>query len=185
MPDVLVVGLVPDRANAERVVAELRSRGYAQEDLSIVMAAGAEASAELRQADDQTGQGAHEVAAGAAKGAAIGGGAGLLAGLATLAIPGIGPVLGAGILLGLFGGAGAFVGALSGAFASETVARQIIDRYSAPLREGQAVIAVRVADAEAAGAAEQVLRALGVTGVRSYLDQSTDLGDTSGLKDVS
>lgn len=163
MPDVLVVGLVPDRAHAERVVAELRSRGSAQDDLSIIMAVGVEA-AELQQADEQTGQGAGEVAGSAAKGAVLGGGAGVLAGLATLALPGIGPVLGAGVLLSLFGGAGAVVGALSGAFASETVARQIIDRYSAPLREGQALIAVRVADSESAAQAEQVLRAGGDCG---------------------
>ncbi len=184
MPDYQVVGVVPNEAAAEQVVGNLRLQGYPQDDISIIMVKHEEAEA-LENVDDQTGQGAQEVAASAAKGAAIGGGAGVLAGLATLAIPGIGPIVGSGILVALFGGSGAFVGALSGAFATEDVSTQVITKYGMALREGQAVIAVKASDAEGAKQLEETLAANGVASIRTYFDEPGEIADATGLKDIT
>lgn len=171
MPDIQVMGVVPNQPAAEQVVGNLRLAGFPQDDVSLIVVSREEAaqSEDLAQADDQTGQGAKEVAGSAAKGAAIGGTTGVLAGLATLALPGIGPVLGGGILLALFGGAGTFVGALSGAFASENVSSEVIERYGMALREGQAVVCVTAHDTETAKAAEELLNGAGASNVNSYL----------------
>ena len=171
MPDIQVMGVVPNRSSAEQVVGNLRLAGFAQDDVSVIMVSREEAahSEELAQADDQTGQGVQEVAGSAAKGAALGGTAGVLAGLATLAIPGIGPILGSGILLALFGGAGTFVGALSGAFASEDVSTEVVERYGMALREGQAIVCVTAHDTENAKAAEEQLNSAGASNVNSYM----------------
>jgi uncharacterized membrane protein len=115
----------------------------------------------------------------------IGGGAGVLAGLATMAIPAVGPVIGSGILLALFGGSGAFVGALSGAFASEDVSSEVVERYGMALREGQAIICVTATDAEQARTAEEVLRTGGADNVNSYLEAESPLANEPGVKDVS
>ena len=175
MPDIQVMGVVPNRPVAERVIGNLRLAGFPQDDLSLIVVTREEAenSEALAQADDQTGQGAREVAGSAAKGAAAGGLVGVLAGVATLALPGIGPVLGGGILLALFGGAGTFVGALSGAFASETTSSEVIERYGMALREGQGVICVTAHDTESAKAAEDVLNNMGANNVNSYLPDAT------------
>lgn len=171
MPDVQVMGVVPNRPAAEQVVGNLRLAGFPQDDVSVIMVTheDEQQAQELGQADDQTGQGAKEVASSAAKGAAIGGFSGVLAGVATLAIPGIGPILGSGILLALFGGAGTFVGALSGAFASEEVSNQVIERYGMALREGQAIICVTAHDTSTAKHAEELLNGAGASNVNSYL----------------
>ena len=187
MPDIQIVGVVGGRAEAESVVGNLRLAGFPQDSVSVLMVTPEEqgASEDLANVDDQTGQGAGEVASGVAKGAAIGGTTGVLAGLATLAIPGIGPVLGGGILLALFGGSGAFVGALSGAFATEQVSEQVIERYGMALREGQAVICVTAPDADTAKQAETVLTQAGASNVNSYLEDVSNITDQPGVTDVS
>lgn len=167
MPDIQIMGVVPNRPAAEQVVGNLRLAGFPQDDVSVIMVQREEAE-QMTEADDQTGQGAREVAGSAAKGAAIGGTTGVLAGLATLAIPGIGPVLGSGILVALFGGAGTFVGALSGAFASEDMSSEVVNRYGMALREGQAIICVRAENTEHAKEAEEVLNSAGAANVNSY-----------------
>lgn len=184
MPDIQVVGVVPNRPTAEQVIGNLRLAGFEQERLSLIVVDKEEAEA-LEGVDDQTGEGAKTVAKDAAVGAAAGGTAGLLAGAATLAIPGIGPILGAGVLLGLFGGAGTFVGALSGAFASEEVSNQVVERYGMALREGQAVIAVTAPDTETAKQAEEFLSQAGATNVNSYMEGTSPLTDEPGIEDVS
>lgn len=184
MPDIQVLGVVPNESAAEQVVGNLRLQGYAPDDISVIMVKRDEAG-ELENVDDQTGQGVQEVASSAAKGAAIGGGAGVLAGLATLAIPGIGPILGSGILVALFGGSGAFVGALSGAFATEDISTQVIEKYGMALREGQAVIAVRAQDANSAERLEETLAAAGVANVRSYLGDPGEIPDDAGIEDIT
>jgi hypothetical protein len=178
------MGVAGNRASAEQIVGNLRLAGLAQEQVSLIMVT-QQAPEALEDVADQTGEGAAEVAGGAAKGAALGGTTGLLAGLATLAIPGIGPVIGAGALLALFGGGGAVVGALSGAFSTENVANQVIERYGMALREGQAVISVTAPDAEAAKRAEEILAHSGASNINSYMEDVSSVTDAPGVTDVS
>jgi hypothetical protein len=189
MPDVQVLGVVPNRSAAEQVVGNLRLAGYEQQQVSLIIVKPEEAAELDEQATDLTGEGAKDVAGSAAKGAAIGGATGVAAGLATLAIPGIGPILGTGILLGLFGGAGTFVGALSGAFASEDTSNQVVERYGMALREGQAIICVTiicvtVPDNDAAKQAEEVLNAGGASNVQSYMEDVSPLTKSEGVEEV-
>ena len=184
MPDIQVLGVAANRPSAEQIVGNLRLAGFGQEQVSLIMVTQEEPEA-LEDVDDQTGEGAAEVAGGAARGAAIGGTAGIVAGLASLAIPGLGPVVGAGALLGLFGGGGAFVGALTGAFSTEKVSNQVIERYGMALREGQAVISVTASDAETAKQAEAVLAGAGATNINSYMEDVSSVTDAPGVDDVS
>ena len=184
MPDIQVMGVVPNRSAAEQVVGNLRLAGFPQDVVSLIVVTREEPEA-LEEVDDQSGEGAREVASGIARGAAIGGTAGLVAGLATLAIPGIGPVVGWGVLLALFGGSGLFVGALSGAFASESVSDEIINRYGMALREGQGVISVTAPDAETAKLAEEVLTTSGASNVNSYMEDLSEVTDEPGITDIT
>ena len=183
MPDIHVIGVVPDRPAARQVAGNLRLAGFAQDAIAIIMVT-PEDSEELEHVDDQTGEEAPVVASSAVKGAAIGAGIGLLGGAATLAIPDL-RVLSPAIMLALFGGTGAFVGTLSGAFASEDVSDQIIERYGMALSEGQAVMVVTAPDGDTAKRAEEVLGAAGASNVMSYLADESPLTDTPGLTDVS
>jgi hypothetical protein len=176
MPDIQVLGVAANRASAEQIVGNLRLAGFAQDQVSLIMVTQQEPEA-LEQVDDQTGEGGGEVAQGVAKGAAVGGAAGVAAGLAAFAIPGIGPVIGAGALLALFGGGGAFVGGLSGAFSTENVSNQVIERYGMALREGQ--------DTETAKQAEEVMANTGASNINSYMEDVSDITDKPGVTDVS
>lgn len=185
MPDIQVIGVVPDRDTADQVVGNVRLAGFEQNDVSVIMVE-PQTAQQLDEYDaDQTGEGAKDVAKSAAIGAGIGGATGAAAGLATMLIPGIGPILGSGILLGLFGGSGAFVGALSGAFASEKVSEQVVERYGMALREGQAIICVTAHDGEQAKAAEEILNRQGAANVNSYMEDVSPLTEQPGVTDVN
>lgn len=184
MPDIQVLGVAANRPAAEQIVGNLRLAGFAQEQVSLIMVTQEEPEA-LEEVGDQTGEGVAEVATGAAKGAALGGATGLLAGLAAFAIPGIGPVVGAGALLALFGGGGAVVGTLTGAFSTENVSNQVVERYGMALREGQALISVSAPDADAARRAEEVLANAGASNINSYMEDVTAVTDAPGVTDVS
>lgn len=92
-----------------------------------------------------------KVAEGAGLGVAIGGVGGILAGLAAIAVPGLGAILGVGwlvpALLGAAAGgvAGGVVGSLRGAGIRE----ELIQIYAEGMRRGSTLVAARVHDDEA------------------------------------
>ena len=184
MAGINVIGVVPDEAVAGQLVGNLRLHGFAQDAISLIMVE-RERENELAQNDEEAGEGVSEVAGNAAKGAVAGGVLGLLAGVGTLAIPGIGPVLGTGVLLAMFGGMGSAIGGLLGLYASETVSSQVIERYGMALREGQAVVSVTVPDEDAAQRVQELFTAAGATNVNSYMGDAPQLADEPGLKEIS
>jgi hypothetical protein len=95
-------------------------------------------------------------------GAGIGSVAGLLAGIAALAIPGIGPILAAGPLAAALGGmlAGGAAGGIIGALATEGVPEEYARHYAASIEQGQTLVSVRT-DALCRDAVERVLVANG------------------------
>ena len=136
-----VVGMFDDWASAQRVVEELMNSGFRREDVSIM------ASREhvphfqsLEAAGADTGAGA-----------AIGGIGGFIAGIAALAIPGIGPILAAGPLAaGIIGATvGAAGGALVGALSHHGIPEEEADVYSEGVRRGSTLVAVHSDDLNA------------------------------------
>ena len=107
---------------------------------------------------DSTREFAHEnstkapegAATGAATGGALGGTLGLLAGIGALAIPGVGPFIAAGPIVGALAGLGAggavggFVGALVGMGIPEYEAK----RYEGRVKEGGVLLSVHTATSE-------------------------------------
>jgi hypothetical protein len=92
--------------------------------------------------------------------------AGLLAGIAALAIPGIGPILAAGPLAAALGGmlAGGAVGGIIGALATEGVPEEYARRYAASIEQGETLVSVRT-DPLRRDAVERALVAHGGTEV--------------------
>lgn len=128
-----------DYERAAQVVSELEAAGLPAEDISIIG----------RRLDEIE----HDAADGAQAGGMIGSGAGLLGALVALPIPGVGPVLAAGWIIGgtalgavAGAAAGSLIGALTGAGASEAEA----NLYAETLRRGGAVVAVRAPESRAA-----------------------------------
>src|SRR5262249_27608735 len=120
----LVTAVFDNRRDAEQAVEWLRSRGVANDNVSVLVRDAREAPAQ----GHATVEGVHtdpgaDLARGAGVGLAAGAGAGALFGLAAGLIPGVGPFITAGALaawLGATGGAaaaGAIVGGTTGAVA--------------------------------------------------------------------
>jgi hypothetical protein len=143
--DRMLTGMFRDRESAERAYGSVRSRGYGQDDVDLLMSD----EARRRHFGEGGDTGLETKAAeGAGVGAAVGGGLGaLLAGLAaagTIALPGIGLIALGPIAAALMGGVigvatGGLVGALIGYGIPEEQARQ----YESGIREGHIVIGVR------------------------------------------
>ncbi len=107
--------------------------------------------------DNETRAAPHEGAAvGAGVGAGIGAVGGLLLGLGALAIPGIGPVLAAGPILGTLAGAGVggATGGVIGALVDAGVPEEQAHQYAEGIRRGGTLVTLRTSDDRAEQAAD-------------------------------
>src|SRR5262245_37762897 len=144
--------LFDDYDQARSAVEALERAGFSSSEISIVS----------RYRDDgtlMTDDGAGGAEAGAAAGGVIGAGTGLLAALGMIAIPGIGPLVAAGVLATTLAGAasGAVAGGLLGALVDYGVSDTDADMYAEAIRRGSTLVSVRADDRRAAQA-EAVLR---------------------------
>jgi len=92
--------------------------------------------------------GPSRVTRGAGAGAALGGMGGLLAGLTTLAVPGVGPVIVAGLLTMALAGAGvgAVAGGMVGALTDLGIPAEHVHYYSEGVRRGDVLVVVATTD---------------------------------------
>ena len=113
----VVVGLFRDRERAASAIHDLRSRGFAPEEIGAAMR---DRSAQGELIAETGSRAVGGAASGAVGGGVLGGVLGMLVGAGVLAIPGVGPVVAGGVLastLGVTGGtaaAGAGIGAATG-----------------------------------------------------------------------
>src|SRR5207302_11046512 len=92
-----VFGIYRDRAHAEDAVDALIDNGFRSEDISVLMPENVGTKDFAHEKGTKAPEGA---AAGAGTGVVIGGTLGLLAGIGSLAIPGVGPFIAAGPIMG-------------------------------------------------------------------------------------
>jgi hypothetical protein len=118
---------------------------------------------------------ADDAGVGALKGTGIGLGIGILAGLASLIVPGVGLVIGGGALAGAIGaaalttGAGAVAGGVVGYLKDQGVAETDAVRYEQALGSGGALLAVNLpSNGVDLQSAEVVLNKYGATDIRAY-----------------
>ena len=130
-----VVGVFSNADQARSAVEELRQSSFPQDNISMVIR-----SDGSNQHGEQS-----EVIKDAEIGAAAGGIGGALLALAAVAVPGIGPVLAMGPILGAVGGAGigAVTGGLIGALTKVGVPQDRAHMYAESVRRGDAIVTVR------------------------------------------
>jgi hypothetical protein len=137
-----VVGIYPTHASLEVGVQALKDAGFRPTDISVLYPEnqGGKGSAYVN------GEAAPEGAAtGASAGAVVGGILGWLAGVGTLAIPGMGPFVAAGPIIAALAGAGAagLVGGLAGGLAGLGVPASEANGYQERLKEGGTLLSVQ------------------------------------------
>jgi uncharacterized membrane protein len=161
-----VVGIFSDTGRAERALNGLKDAGFTPEQVSVV----AKDKQDVAQMSDNTEMVANSAAGGAVAGSVLGGIAGFLVGISAMVIPGIGPIVGAGIIGATLAGAGigAATGGLVGALTAEGVSEDDARGYEEHVRQGGILLSVRANGDAQAQQAQQVFQGAGGSEVRSY-----------------
>lgn len=150
-----VYAIATSDAQAVRIGNRLRNAGFSPSDISVLAP-----DRGVRDLGHQNSTKAPEGAtAGAGAGAILGGALGWLAGIGTLAIPGVGPLIAAGPILATLTGAavGGAVGGATGGLVGLGIPEFEAQQYEGKLREGNILLCVHVEDSEEAGKARQIL----------------------------
>lgn len=155
-----VFAIYENKSSLENGVDRLKINGFRLSDISILMPQ----DNGIQEFKTVKGSKAPEGAAtGAGTGAVLGGVLGLLAGIGLLAIPGVGPFVGAGpIMAALAGiGVGSAVGVVSGALVGLGIPEYEAKRYEGFVKDGGILMSVHVDDAKWADKAKNILEASG------------------------
>lgn len=143
----LMTGLFPDRESAELGYKSMSDRGYAKDDVNVVMSEDTK-KRHFASAGTQTELG-NKAAEGAGVGGAIGGTVGAIAAAfvavgSTIAIPGLGLVIAGPLAAAIAGaGAGAATGGLVGALVGWNMPEERIKQYDEGIRNGGILMGVR------------------------------------------
>jgi hypothetical protein len=161
-----VFGIFQSRSGAERCVDLLLSNGFRSDDISI-LAPDKAATREL--ATEKNTKAPEGAAAGATTGGVIGGTLGLLAGIGALAIPGFGPFIAAGPIMGALAGvgAGAAAGGIVGVLVGLGIPEYEAKRYERRVKNGGILVSVHCDNSEWSDRAEELLKEAGAEDVSS------------------
>lgn len=159
-----VYGIYMNREHAEEAIDALRGAGFRAEDVSVLL------PENLGSKDigyEKHTKAPEKAAVGGAAGGLAGGVLGWLVGIGALAIPGIGPFIAAGPILGVLAGfgAGSVIGGVAGALIGAGVPEYEAKRYEGRIRSGGALLSVHCESDVWAGRAKEMLRHTGAEDV--------------------
>jgi hypothetical protein len=166
-----VAGIFQSRADAERAAENLRSAGIATDNINLLTPGTTDEQLESAVPTTETEQPGMGGALGGTVGAAMGaaGGMHIGAALASLLVPGVGPVIAAGVIgAALLGAGGAAAGAAAGSKLEESVEGLPHDElyvYEDALRQGRSVIICVTDDDTRADAARSVMAQSGAESI--------------------
>jgi hypothetical protein len=168
-----VFGIYRDRTEVERAVDSLITAGFRSEDISVLMPSNVGTKDFAHEKHTKAPEG---TAAGAGAGAAVGGTLGVLAGIGALAIPGFGPFIAAGPIMGALAGigAGGVVGGFIGALVGMGIPEYEAKRYEGMVREGRALLSVHCDNSDWVKRAKEVLQRTGGEDISSAGESSAD-----------
>jgi hypothetical protein len=162
-----VIGIFGSRVAAEQAVRGLVARGLSSQFITFLSGEAGSAEVENLPTTDAENDGMGETM-GAVVGGAVGAGAGLSLGsaVASLLVPGVGPIvaigLGAAALLGLGGAAaGAKAGDLSEHAMDKGVPRDDVSFYRELLKRGRSIVIAEVDHEDQAASAREVFEQRG------------------------
>jgi hypothetical protein len=148
------------QSQAEAIVNQLRVSGFLDTDISVLFPDKRGTRDFAHENHTKAPEGA---VAGAGTGGLLGGTLGLLAGIGALAIPGLGPFIAAGPIMGALSGAaaGATVGGFTGALIGMGIPEVEAKRYEGKLRDGNILISVHTEDSKQREIAKKTFERMG------------------------
>jgi len=175
-----VFGLYSSVERAERAVDELVSAGFSNDDVSVLMADNQSSKDFAHEKQTKAPEG---TTTGVAAGGTIGGTLGLLAGIGALAIPGVGPFIAAGPIMGALAGlgVGGAVGGLVGALVGMGIPEYEAKRYEGRVKDGGVLLSVHCNTSDEITRAKDLLKRTGADDIASAGEEA--VGATSGARD--
>lgn len=151
----------------------LKDANFRHEDISILFSS-PDAGREL--AVENAGKAPEGATTGGGIGALLGGVLGWLAGIGTIAIPGVGPFIAAGPIMGMLAGlgVGGAVGSVTGALIGMGIPEYEASRYEGRIRDGGMLLSVHCDDNDWAKNAKEILTDCGGQDVGSKSEVSED-----------
>lgn len=168
-----VFGLARDEAQACRIIDDLKTAGFSNQDISILMSDRQSTRELAHKKETKAPEGA---TAGGVTGGVLGGVLGWLAGIGTLAIPGVGPLIAAGPIMAALSGtavgmaAGGLIGALIGMGIPEYEAK----RYEGAVKSGRILISVHSENSDETSRAKEILERHGAEDISSAGEVDVD-----------
>ena len=166
-------GIFSTRAQAETCINSLIASRFSKDDISVLLST----SDTTRQMGVEKNTKAPEGATtGATAGGVIGGALGLLAGIGALAIPGLGPFIAAGPIMGALAGvgAGAAAGGVIGTLVGMGMPEYEAKRYEGRVKDGGILVSVHCEDSELVAQAKDILKRSGAEDVSSAGEAAGD-----------
>jgi hypothetical protein len=171
-----VFGIYPTRAHAEEAVDALRTAGFRNSDISALLPDNVGTKDFAHEKNTKAPEG---TATGATTGGLLGGALGWLAGIGSLAIPGVGPLIAAGPIMGALAGVGVggAVGGLIGALVGMGMPEYEAKRYEGRVKNGGILLSVHCDNSEWVKRAKEILKETGAEDLASTGEASADYAE--------
>jgi hypothetical protein len=175
--NIAVFGIYPDQLTAEDGVDTLKEAGFRSTDISVLFPDNQGTKDFAHEKHTKAPEGA---VTGGTSGAVIGGALGWLAGIGALAVPGVGPFIAAGPLMGMLGGigVGTAIGGLTGALIGLGIPEYEARRYEGRIRRGGILLSVHCDSPDWARTAKNILHQTGAEDVAGTGEARADFAST-------
>ena len=175
-----VYGIARHEAQACRIVDNLKEAGFSDNDVSVLLSDKQGTRDFAHEKNTKAPEGA---TTGVTTGGILGGAVGWLAGIGALAIPGVGPLIAAGPILGALSGAalGAAAGGLAGALIGLGIPEYEAKRYEGKIRGGNVLISVHAETAEETSRVKEIFLRHGAEDVATAGEEA--VGNTATSKE--
>jgi hypothetical protein len=172
-----VFGIFRDRQHVETGVDGLFEAGFRGEDISVLLPDNVGTKDFAHEKHTKAPEGA---ATGATTGGVVGGTLGLLAGIGAIAIPGVGPFIAAGPIMGALAGigTGGVVGGVIGALVGLGIPEFEAKRYEGMIKEGRVLLSVHCDSSDWVTRAKEVLKRTGAEDISSSGESKGDYANT-------
>lgn len=172
-----VFGIYHSVKHAEQTVDRLLAAGYTNDAISVLLPDNQSTREFAHEKNTKAPEG---TATGVTTGGVIGGTLGLLAGIGALAIPGVGPFIAAGPIMGALAGlgVGGAVGGLIGALVGMGIPEFEAKRYEGQIKDGGVLLSVHCDTSEQIKRAKEVLKETRAQDISSTGEASADYAKT-------
>lgn len=169
-------GIYSSTVQAERAVDTLIAAGFSGDDISVLLPDNQGSKDFAHEKNTKLPEG---TTTGVTTGGVVGGTLGLLAGIGALAIPGVGPFIAAGPIMGALAGlgVGGTVGGIIGALVGMGIPEYEAKRYEGRLKEGGVLVSVHCDSSEEVGRAKDVLKQTGAEDISSVGEKAVSSHD--------